>query len=115
MEFFSNDFEGRGETKTKRDIFSLHEDQFLLFNKKTKNSDRLSHKLIGRFLGAMLEDKLSIDSLINTEMMNKINKSLFAQGMSFDEIDGNLKIDSELDSLFGENMKNIIISNFKGM
>jgi len=34
--------------------------------------------------------------------------------MSFDEIDGKIVIDPDLDNLFNSNMKNIITSNFKG-
>lgn len=37
-----------------------------------------------------------------------------AKGMSFDEIDGKIVIDPDLDNLFNSNMKNIITSNFKG-
>lgn len=78
-----------------------------------QNNDRNILKIVTHFLDALVNDKISIDSIASPETFNKLRDILIAQGISFKEKDGELDFDQELDSMFDQETKDKLKKLFK--
>ena len=85
----------------------------LLMNYPKITNDRLVMQLVTRFLDALVNDKISIDHLVNPEIFNKLKDSLIAQGLAFQEIEGEMEFDKEIETLFEESTKEKIKKLFQ--
>lgn len=74
---------------------------------------RTVYQLLGNFLNALIDDKLSIEALVPPELNEKIQKSLLSKGSVFEENKSEVYFDPEVESLFDDRTREIIQALFK--
>ena len=72
---------------------------------KNNTSNRISYQILAHFLNALLEDKVSVENIVNSEVFEKFKDSLIAKGDAFEEHNNLLEFDKELEGLFDEKTK----------
>jgi len=86
----------------------------VLLNTYPKHSNnRTVLQLVTHFLDALINDKVSLDSIAGPEIFEKLKESLISQGFAFKEIDGEIEFDKELDAIFDEGSKEKLRKLFK--
>lgn len=85
---------------------------------KKKINNRLTYKIVCNFLNALIEDKVCLENILSPEVMDRIKDSILSKGLAYEKHSENkLFFDKELESLFDEKTKNIILklneSNYK--
>lgn len=60
-------------------------------------------------LNALIEDKLTIDKIISPQVLDKFKNNMISQGEAFNEFNGKIDFDKELDKIFDEKTKEHIL------
>jgi len=68
---------------------------------------------VTHFLDALVDDKISFDSIAGTEIFEKLKDSFISQGYAFKENDAEIEFDKELELLFDDNTKERLRKLFK--
>ena len=98
--------------KNQRNINRFDIETFLTSYPKHSNN-RTVLKLVTHFLDALINDKISLDTIAGTETLEKLKQSLICQGLAFKEYDGELEFDKELDLIFDVQTKEKIRKLFR--
>lgn len=86
----------------------------VLLNTFPKHSNnRTVLQLVTHFLDALINDKVSLDSIAGPEMFERLKDSLISQGIAFKENEGEIEFDKELDAVFDEATKEKLRKLFK--
>jgi len=107
----NNEYENLKSLK-KRTKFDIE----VLLNTYPKHSNnRTVLQLVTHFLDALINDKVSLDSIAGQETFEKLKDSLISQGIAFKENEGEIEFDKELDTIFDESTKDKLRKLFKSI
>ena len=70
-------------------------------------------QVVTHFLDALVNDKISLESITGPDTFNKLKVILISQGIAFEEKDGELDFDKELDLMFDAGTKDKLKKLFK--
>ena len=73
---------------------------------------QFSVEVVSNFLNALIDEKINLDSLIDSKIVDKFEDSLFTKGKTYDvKTNENVEIifDKEIFSIMNEKQKEIII------
>ncbi len=86
----------------------------VLLNTYPKHSNnRTVLQLVTHFLDALINDKVSLDSIAGSEIFERLKDSLISQGVAFKENEGEIEFDKELDNIFDDPTKEKLRKLFK--
>ena len=82
---------------------------------KTQSTHRNTYKIVSYFLNRILENKIEISSLVNKDIMIKIDAFLLSRGRAYElrMEDDLIEFDKEIDQEFNEETKDTIRKIFK--
>lgn len=72
---------------------------------KNNVTNRLSYQVLAHFLEALLEEKISLETIASPDVIEKFKTCLLSKGQAYKENSEKLEFDKELDSLFDEKTK----------
>ena len=93
--------------KTKFDI------ETLLNTYPKHNNNRAVLQIVTHFLDALVDDKISLDTIAGPEVFERLKDSLISQGYAFKENEAEIEFDKELDLLFDDFTKEKLRKLFK--
>lgn len=73
------------------------------------------YNIVTNFLDSLLMNKIAIEDIIGVDAMEKLKEKLFPQGLAFEETDGLVEFDKELDLIFEGEVKDKIKQLFKSI
>ena len=93
-----------------KNIFQIEE--FInLYNRHSLTRTNYAQTI--HFLNSLIDDKLSLEHFINTEKINKLYSSFLSIGVAFDDTNGFLEFEKEIEADFEESVKLTIKRLFK--
>jgi len=111
--FYLTNFENPNCKKIEISKNFVISDLLKVYQKNNISGNKQIYSIVTHFLDALINDRVSFEEIVGNDTYEKMKKNLIMQGLSFENKNGELNFEKELEMIFDEETKDKIFKMFR--